>query len=75
MSFYSCCFPLCSAVQPGLSQLPRRIFDRGNAGGTNDSADIGRIPIVFVIEFIPGGDVSVAILSSIVVDDRDEEEV
>lgn len=49
-------------MQPGLSQLPRRVKDGG--GGASDSSVFGRMPTVLVIEFIPAGDRSVAILPS-----------
>ena len=56
--FYSCGFPL----QPGLSQLARRVAGGGSC--IKRSGDVGCIPTVFVIELTPGGDASVAIFPS-----------
>ena len=54
---HSCGFPLCSEVQPGWLQLPRRTFDGTICGG---SLAAGCMPTVFVIELIPAGEDSVA---------------
>ena len=59
---YSCVLPLCSAVHLGLSQLPRLSLD-GTMGGELWSV-LRCIPTVLVIEFMPGGAASVAILAS-----------